>query len=243
MSASSKATIALGAASGAFLAHAVRGRSSAFFGPSVWHGDVRRRTLALTFDDGPSEATPEILAILREHNIPATFFVCGANVRRLPAVARAIRDAGHEIGNHSDTHPHFHFKSAAFIENEFTRAQQTIEDVLNVRPSLLRAPFGVRWFGFRAMQRKLGLLGVMWTVIGRDWCDPAATVTARVLNRAGNGGILCLHDGRELRVNPDVSSTIEAVRIFVPRLLEQGYRFQTVSQLLAADRLITATTR
>ena len=233
MSASSKAAIALGAASGAFLAHAARGRSSTFFGPSVWRGDARRRSLALTFDDGPSEATPEILAILREHNVAATFFICGANVRRLPDIARLIRDAGHEIGNHSDTHPHFHFKSAALIENEFTRAQQTIEDVLNVRPSLLRAPFGVRWFGFRSMQRKLGLTGVMWNVIGRDWRDPAATVAARILRNARNGGILCLHDGRELRVNPDVSSTIEAVRASLPRLLERGYRFETVSQLLA----------
>ena len=232
MSASIKLATAGIVGAGAFMAHAVRGRSSAFFGPSVWRGDAHGRALALTFDDGPSEATPEILAILREHNVPATFFVCGANVRRLPTIARAIRDAGHEIGNHSDTHPHFHFKSAAFTENEFTRAQQTIEEILNVRPSLLRAPFGVRWFGFRATQRKLGLLGVMWTVIGRDWCDPPATVTARVLRNARNGGILCLHDGRELRVNPDVSSTIESVQTFVPRLLEQGYQFHTVSRLL-----------
>ena len=231
MSASAKAA-AIGIGAGIYLAYATRGRSSAFFGPSVWHGDTSRRSLALTFDDGPSEATPEILAILRKYNVPATFFMCGSNVRRLPGIACDVRDAGHEIGNHSDTHPHFHFKSSVFIKNEFARAQSTIEDVLGVTPTLLRAPFGVRWFGFRAMQRKLGLLGVMWTVIARDWRDPAPAVAARVLKHAGNGGILCLHDGRALRPNPDISSTIAAVREFVPRLLERGYEFQTVSALL-----------
>jgi len=103
-------------ATAGFMAWAVRGRSSSVFGPSVWRGPRHRRAVALTFDDGPSESTPEILDILARHNVPATFFKCGANVKRLPAVARAVCQAGHAIGNHSHTHPLFCFRSRRFIE-------------------------------------------------------------------------------------------------------------------------------
>src|ERR1700738_1083883 len=87
-------------AASAFMAWAVRGRSSSVFGPSVWRGPRDRRTVALTFDDGPSERTPRVLAPRARSGVPATFFQCGANVRRLPEVARAVRGAGHLIGNH-----------------------------------------------------------------------------------------------------------------------------------------------
>ena len=79
------------------MAWAVRGRSSQVFGQSVWHGPRDRRSIALTFDDGPSESTPLILDALARHNVPATFFQCGSNVERLPAIARAVQTGGHEI--------------------------------------------------------------------------------------------------------------------------------------------------
>src|ERR1035441_11065164 len=82
------------------MAWAVRGRSSSVFGPSLWRGDTTRRAIALTFDDGPSESTPQLLEILAHHKVPATFFQCGANVERLPSVAREVAAAGHVIGNH-----------------------------------------------------------------------------------------------------------------------------------------------
>jgi peptidoglycan/xylan/chitin deacetylase (PgdA/CDA1 family) len=204
------------------------------FGPSVWRapGEPGRKRLALTFDDGPSPSTPQFLDTLAEFRAPATFFQVGNNVRRHPDIARAVAAAGHEIGNHSYSHLNFALKPAAFIEEDFTRAQTAIQDVTGVRPVLMRAPFGARWFGFRRMQARLGLTGVMWSVIGRDWAIPAAEITHRVLSRAGNGGIICLHDGRATRENPDVTPAIEAVRRIVPALIEAGYHFETVSQLL-----------
>jgi peptidoglycan/xylan/chitin deacetylase (PgdA/CDA1 family) len=214
------------------MAWAVRGRSSQVFGPSVSRGSRDGKALALTFDDGPSPATPEILAILAQYKIPATFFQCGVNVLRAPELSRAVRDAGHEIGNHSHTHPNCAFKSPSFIEGEFSRAQDAIAECTGVSPKLLRAPFGVRWFGYRAMQQRLGLRGVMWTVIGRDWRLPAPAIAARVLSGIAAGGIICLHDGRGTLKDPDAGSTIEAVRRIVPELLGNGYHFRTVSQLL-----------
>ncbi len=217
---------------GAALAYAVRGRSSQFFGPSVYQGSRLRPAIALTFDDGPSEGTLPLLDILAARNIPATFFQCGLNVRRLPSAARAVLQGGHEIGNHSHTHSAMYFRSAAKIEAEFSDAQRVIEDQLGVTPSLLRAPFGVRWFGFRRMQARLRLLGVMWTVIGRDWTLDAASITRRVVSRVRNGAIICLHDGRQLVSRPDVQPTLDAVRQIIPSLVSRGFEFQTVSQLL-----------
>ena len=214
------------------MAWAVRGRSSQVFGPSVWKGTPGHKTIALTFDDGPSPATSEILAILAQYKVPATFFQCGVNVLRFPELSQAVHAAGHEIGNHSHTHPNCALKRPSFIDAEFSRAQDAITEYTGTAPKLLRAPFGVRWFGFSAMQERLGLRGVMWTVIGRDWRLPASEVAARVISGATDGGIVCLHDGRGTLKDPDASSTIEAVRRIVPELLRNGYHFRTVSQLL-----------
>jgi peptidoglycan/xylan/chitin deacetylase (PgdA/CDA1 family) len=221
----------VGAASG-LLAWAVRGRSSGVFGASVWRGPGSRRALALTFDDGPSEGTPRILEILAQYGVTATFFQCGANVERLPEISRAVRDAGHEIGNHSYSHPLFCFRGPAFIEDDLRRAQESIELHTGARPKWFRAPFGARWFGMGGVQRRLRLIGVMWTVIGYDWKLKPHAVVNRISARVSNGAILCLHDGRELRAKPDVGASVEAVRRLVPLLLDQGYKFETVGRLL-----------
>jgi len=217
---------------GALMAYGVRGRSATLFAPSVYRGPASRRSMALTFDDGPSESTPLLLEVLSNHDVSATFFQCGANVRRLPEIAREVVRHGHEVGNHSDTHPKFYFRRAEFISNELTRAQGAIAETTGVEPALYRAPFGIRWPGMGVAQDRLRLLGVMWTVIGRDWKLDTPEIVQRVARHAGNGAIICLHDGRELEARPVVEPTIEAVRRLIPMLLAQGYRFQTVSQLI-----------
>lgn len=217
---------------GALMAYGVRGRSSTLFGPSVYRGPASRRAIAFTFDDGPSESTPDLLRLLADHDVPATFFQCGANVERLTEIAREVARQGHEIGNHSHTHPKFCFRGSGFMRNELARAQTAIENATQVSPVLFRAPFGVRWPGLRGAQQSLNLLGVMWTVIGRDWVLAAEGIVRRVLPKIENGAIVCLHDGRDLSVRPDVGSTIEAVRRLIPILKAEGYRFETVSQLL-----------
>jgi peptidoglycan-N-acetylglucosamine deacetylase len=180
------------------MAWAVRGRASAVFGPSVWRGPRERRAVALTFDDGPSEGTPRILEILAAHGAEATFFPCGANVARLPAVARAVADAGHEIGNHG-----YATRCAASARRVSSRPTWRARNRLSwstpgrgrfgfARPM---ASAGSAW----AAQRRLGLKGVMWTVIGYDWNSKAEAIVERMAGRVSNGAILCLHDGRELR--------------------------------------------
>lgn len=228
------------AAAASTLAWAVRGRSAGVFGRSFWRGPRDRAAAALTFDDGPSESTPAILEILDRHRVPATFFQCGANVDRLPSVAREVAAAGHEIGNHTYSHRMLCFRSPAFIDNEIRRGQEAIGRHTGGVPVWFRAPFGVRWFGLGGAQERAGLTGVMWTAIGYDWSLTGDEVLERIAGRVTNGAILCLHDGRELRAKPEISATVEAVRRLVPLLLDRGYTFETVSRLLCPKNSSTA---
>jgi peptidoglycan/xylan/chitin deacetylase (PgdA/CDA1 family) len=228
------AGIVTATASGA-MAYAVRGRSSTFFGPSVYRGNPSRPSLALTFDDGPSESTPRLLEVLAAHQVPATFFMCGKNVRRCPSVAREVVAAGHEIGNHSDSHPHLHFRSPEFIFGELAVAQETISTTTDASPRLFRPPYGVRWFGLRRAQERLGLLGVMWTVIGRDWRWPTKKIAKLLIENARNGAIFCLHDGRTIERFPDIRATLQAVEYIIPVLKDRGFQFETVSQILCPN--------
>lgn len=220
-----------GAAAGA-AAYAVRGRSSQVFGRSYCHGDPRKPEVALTFDDGPCRSTPALLDVLARHQVRATFFMCGQNVRRFPGIARAVRDAGHEIANHSDSHPCLHFKTPEFIFRELAAAQESICEITGVTPRWFRPPYGVRWFGLAQAQRRLGLAGMMWSVLGRDWKWPAERVVGTVVRGARNGAILCLHDGRELEPAPEIAATLHAVDAIIPRLKQRGLRFLTASELL-----------
>jgi peptidoglycan-N-acetylglucosamine deacetylase len=251
MDANGPSLTALGTAAGlgaAFMAWAVRGRSSQVFGPSLWRGSPGRRALALTFDDGPGEDTPRLLEILERHSVPATFFQIGLNVRRLPHVARAVSEAGHAIGNHTFSHPmfcnpRFGFPPRRWIEHELCLAQEVIREHTGTIPVWFRAPYGVRWFGLRPALRRLRLTGVMWTVIGYDWKrtgrgGPAAAqaIAVRVASKVSSGAILCFHDGRELCVRPDIGVTLEAVRRLVPLLLDWGYQFESLDNLLCPPK-------
>jgi peptidoglycan/xylan/chitin deacetylase (PgdA/CDA1 family) len=226
---------AVGASAGV-LAYAVRYPSSSLLAPSVYKGVNTRPAIALTFDDGPSESTPRLLEILAAHSVRATFFQCGANVRRLPEVAREVAAAGHEIGNHSDTHPKLHFKSPDFIYSELAGAQEAIWHATGIRPPYFRPPFGIRWFGLREAQHRLGLMGVMWTTIAMDWKWPSERIIPHLLRGASNGAIFCLHDGRKTQPRPDIRVTLETVREVLPKLMEQGFHFEKVSNILCPTK-------
>ena len=198
----------------------------------MWHGNRDRREIALTFDDGPSPGSVVLLDLLAKHNVPATFFQCGLHVRRYPQLVKRIVAEHHEIGNHTDTHPRLWLKSSEFIYEELRRTQDIITDVAGTTPKLFRATYGVRWFGLAEAQKRLGLLNVMWTTIGLDWKSSPPDVASRLLRGARNGAIFCLHDARERDPDPDIRVSVEAVKRIIPVLLERGYQFRTVSELL-----------
>ncbi len=220
------------------LAYAVGGRSSQIFGPSIARGPEERRSVALTFDDGPSEQTPALLELLESRGVRATFFQCGVSVKRLPDIARRVAAGGHEIGNHGYEHTRLFLRAPSFVAAQVRDAQRVIQDVTGTTPRLLRPPYGGRWFGLRRVQRELGLTGVMWTRIGMDWKWPAERVAARLLDGASNGAIFCLHDGRSAAPNADISNTIDAVRLVLDELPRRGFRLETAGEMLDALRSV-----
>jgi peptidoglycan/xylan/chitin deacetylase (PgdA/CDA1 family) len=218
----------------AALAWAVRGRSSPFFGSNYWRGPKTRRAIALTFDDGPSESTSDLLTLLDDLGVRATFFMCGHHVRRLPRIVDRVTASGHEIGNHTDTHPYLFFCSPDSIYQQMDRAQQAIQEATGVRPALFRTPYLARWFGLASALKRLGLTNIAWTAIACDWKLPASGIVSRMAGKARPGAILCFHDGRELQHHPDISATLAAVAELVPLWRRQGYEFITVSEMIAS---------
>jgi len=216
-------------------AYGIASKSSQIFSPSVYCGPGVRKSVALTFDDGPSESTLPLLEYLDRCGIKATFFQCGMNVKRLPQVARQVVAAGHELGNHTWSHPRLPFKTPQFIDREFTATQEILASETGITPTLLRPPYGFRWLGMRAVQCRLGLLGILWTVIGNDWKWPANRIAKHVLAGCAPGGIICLHDGRDVQADPDIRGMMAALQQIVPALKHQGYGFETVSELLRPD--------
>lgn len=163
-------------------------------------------------------------------------------MRRNPALAREVAAAGHEIGNHTDTHPRLWLRSPGFLSDEIARAQDTIAATTGYSPRFFRPPYGVRWPGLHAAQARFGLTGAMWTAIGRDWNRSAGEVFQRMLAGAEAGAILCLHDGRELARDPDIGNTIDAVARLLPVLCDAGWEFATLSDLLGYSGPVCPTT-
>jgi len=227
-----EATVAAMAAGAAAVGYGARGRSSQMFGPSVWRGPRGRRQIALTFDDGPSEATLDVLQILDTFAARATFFQCGANTVRLPGITRQVAEAGHELGNHTYTHPRLIGCSPARIRKEIGDTQRAIREAAGVDARLFRAPYGLRWFGLRPALGEHRLTGVMWTVIGYDWEWEATEIVRHVETHASSGGIVCLHDGDRVSPLVDRRNTITALRLLIPRLYDSGYSFVTVGEMV-----------
>ena len=234
---------AAGAAAFGSAHYILHGRSSRTFGQAVGKGAGHRRAVALTFDDGPSEGTPALLDLLAQEGIRGTFFQCGLNVLRHPDIARRVAEAGHEIGNHTFSHARLcpqvsrkpNLRSPGNIYRELAETQDILERSSGHRPTLFRPPYGLRWFGLGKAQKRLGLLGVLWTVIAHDWEWPAERVAEHVLARTAPGGILCLHDGRDIQEHVDTSEMLGALRLIIPALKQEGYSFETVSELLVPD--------
>jgi len=214
------------------LAYAVRGPRCEWLAPSLWQGPRDRKAIALTFDDGPSESTPRLLDLLDVHGARATFFQIGRHVERLPEIAREVVRRGHEIGNHTYSHAPLYLRHPRFVRDEVAAGQEAIRTVTGVEARWFRAPYGARWFGLRQAQEELRLMGVTWSTMALDWGLDCTAISRRLQADMRQGAIWCLHDGRELKVQPQIDQTLDAVRRLLPLLRDKGYRSVTVSDLL-----------
>jgi len=199
--------------------------------------NTARPVVALTFDDGPHpELTPQLLDILRQQGVRATFYVVGRNVDAYPEIARRIVAEGHEIANHTYNHPHLTQVGAARLDSEITKTTESIQRATGRRPTNMRPPYGsINARVEQALLGKHGLDVIMWSVDPLDWKRPGAEVVRqRLVEGATPGGILLAHD-----IHP---GTIEAMAGTIGDLKAKGYGFATVSQLLALqDRPAPAT--
>jgi len=190
--------------------------------------NTSRPFVALTFDDGPHpELTPQLLDILRSEGVRATFYVVGRNVQTYPEIARRIVAEGHEIANHTWSHPALTGLSSARLEKEIASTSEVIQRVTGRRPTNMRPPYGAVNDRVRqSMFKDHGLDVIMWSVDPLDWRRPGAEVVRqRLVAGAKPGGILLAHD-----IHP---GTIEAMPGTIRDLKAKGFGFATVSQLLA----------
>ncbi len=156
----------------------------------------------MTFDDGPDPlVTPRVLDLLDAHRAKATFFCIGERVERFPEVAAAIVERGHAIGNHSHSHPNaFAFYGPRAVAREVVRAQDAISAATGRRPTLFRAPVGIRGPFLEACLAREGMSLVSWTRRGLDTVSRnAAAVASRLTQGVSSGDVLLLHDGASAR--------------------------------------------
>ncbi|USG65285.1 polysaccharide deacetylase family protein [Brevibacillus ruminantium] len=200
-------------------------------GDVVWEVKTEHPMIALTFDDGPDPVyTPQILALLKKYDAKATFFVLGAHVKKNPELSRSIVGAGHEIGNHTYSHPNFFKLRPDQIQQEIEITSEIITAVTGKTPVLFRPPGGVYNETIVNTVKNLGLLTVMWSwhQDTRDWSNPGVNkIVRKVLNNARRGDIVLFHDYGGNR-----SQTVRALEKILPELKRRGFHFVTVSELI-----------
>lgn len=226
-------TLALIASSYILLLWLKSHRSPQLLGRCIHRIDTLEKVVALTFDDGPSFYTEEILDILRLHKVQATFFLLGQNIEQFPVLAQQIYKEGHEMGNHSYSHQSLIFKSCAFIREEIEKTDQLIKESGYQGIIHFRAPYGRKLLGLAWVLYKSKRPHILFDVIPDDWACPGVTaIVNRVLSQTKPGSIILFHDGNGDNVAQDRSQTVQALSLIIKELKTAGYQFVTISELL-----------
>lgn len=198
----------------------------------VWSVPTNEKMVAITFDDGPDILyTPDILAILKQYDAKATFFVVGFRAEKYPDMIKRQMNEGHEIANHTYKHIDFRGKSKQTIEEEIKKGGDVLYHITGKRPTLFRPPFGYYNKQIIDTAKQQGYTVVMWSKHQdtRDWQNPGTSrIVRRVISRIQPGQIILFHDhGSGSR-----KQTVQALKEILPILKEKGYIFVTVSELL-----------
>ncbi|WP_373303179.1 polysaccharide deacetylase family protein [Streptomyces pilosus] len=188
------------------------------------------KCIALTFDAGPGENSARLLDILKDEQVPATFFLLGErHIDTYPELVRRMADEGHEVASHTWTHRILTELEPDEIREELQRTNEEIERLTGRRPTLMRPPQGRTNDTVQAISRELGLSEVLWSVTAKDYrTTDSDLITRRVLAQASRDGIILLHDIYD--------GTVPAVPGIIDALKKRGYVFVTVPQLLAPGR-------
>ncbi len=185
-----------------------------------------QKVASLTFDAAwGNEDTQQLIDILGKYDVKATFFVVGEWVDKYPESVKALSDAGHEVMDHSDTHPHMSQLSREEIQADVTACADKIEAVTGVRPTLFRPPYGEYDDKVITAVRALGIEPIQWDVDSLDWKDlSAGEITQRVTSKVQPGSIILFHNA--------ALHTPEALPGIIEALLKDGYTLVPVSELI-----------
>jgi len=188
--------------------------------------DPNKPMLALTFDDGPSEHTERLLDIFKQYGGSATFFVVGNMIEHREKTLQRIVNENHEIGNHSWNHRQLTYLNQQEITDQIMMTRAKIYDVTGVDCLIVRPPYGAYNDTLKAVGAELGVHYINWSVDTLDWKSRnAQAVYDEVFAHASDGAIILCHDLH--------SSTVDAMEIIIPKLINDGYQLVTVSQLLS----------
>lgn len=183
------------------------------------------KVISLTFDDAPSPKTKELVDLLKSLEIKATFFILGCNLKYYKEELKYIYDNGHEIGNHSYSHPDFKKITVDKGIEEINKTQELIFDVINRYPRVFRFPYGSV---NKEVLKQIDLATVLWSIDSMDWENyQTDVILSRVRSNLKNGGIILFHDFKYFNK--------EAITTIVKELQTEGYTFVTVSDLLSLN--------
>ena len=190
------------------------------------------KKIALTFDDGPHPRyTAEILEILSEYDIKATFFIIGINAERYPEALQKIVDSGCEIGNHTYSHTRMTRLSEEEMKRQVMQCEAVLYEKTGVRPCLFRPPEGMIPKALNVIMQESNYNLVLWSIDTLDWAmNPASTISQTVLKQLRGGDIILMHD-----YVSGGNTTCDALRQMIPPILNKGYEFVTVSELINAS--------
>jgi peptidoglycan/xylan/chitin deacetylase (PgdA/CDA1 family) len=183
----------------------------------------------LTFDDGPSVYTPQILSELQAEGVPATFFVIGQNAQQNPSYVQQEHAAGEVIGDHTWDHPDLTTLSSAQVKSELQSTADEITNLAGTPPALWRPPYGAFNDTVTQIASSLGLSMRLWDVDSQDWTMPGTdTIVNNVVNNVSPGAIILMHDGSP-DLTGDRSQTVAALPTIIDTLRARGYGFGTLS--------------
>jgi len=210
-----------------------RSRTFQFFGEIIPRVDTSQKIVALTFDDGPTpEATDQILAILSEMNVRATFFVTGAELEQNLEQGKKLVAAGHQLGNHSYSHVRMFLVTPSFVKQEIDSTDKLIRETGYQGDIHFRPPYGKKLFTLPYYLWKHRRKSITWDVEPDSYPEIAADankIVEHVLANVRPGSIIILHV-----MYPNRRESMKSVKMIVEGLRAEGYEFKTVSELLAA---------
>ncbi|MEK4080562.1 polysaccharide deacetylase family protein [Solibacillus sp. FSL K6-1126] len=201
-------------------------RTFQIFGGLTYQAETKDKVIALTFDDGPTKNVDQLLPLLDEYKVKATFFLIGNEIEKHPEEAKKLVEAGHQIGNHTYSHKRMVLKSPSFIEEEIEKTDELIRSIGYAGEIDFRPPYGKKFVGLPYYLNKTNRETIMWSLDPETYYTSVDDKVDYVLENIKPGSIILLHP-----MYDQTGGTIQVVEAILKELTSEGYEFVTVNEL------------